>query len=216
MSKDIVTHQPMPPGLTNVGQTGTNNINVTNQQGGIVNFNYNFPQREQGGSAEEIMAIQAFSKEYYQLLVTLEEDVFVNNVITISANRALCQRLVPQEIFERCSSLTDEGIKELMTFPAIICRENTELGGTTDPNQMAIYAYIKRVMIVGSNIKVAFHPIAPLFQIKMCEKKNAIYFDLNMDCAITDLNHCAWSVHKVNLFKAFEEAGIPNMPMPIY
>ena len=89
MSKDLIAHQPMPPGLTNVGQTGTNNINVTNQQGGIVNFNYNFPQREQSGSAEEIMAIQAFSKEYYQLLVTLEEDVFMNNVITISANRAL-------------------------------------------------------------------------------------------------------------------------------
>ena len=45
--------------------------------------------------------------------------------------------------------------------------------------------------------------------------KNALYFDLNMDCAVTDLNHSAWSVHKVNLFEAFEEADIPNMPSPL-
>ena len=97
----------------------------------------------------------------------------------------------------------------------IICRENTELKGITDPNQMAVYAYIRRVQRVGRDIKIAFHPIMPLFQIKMCDKKNAIFFDLNMDCAITDLNHSAWSLHKVNLFEAFDEAGLTNMPRPI-
>ncbi|MBR6862346.1 MAG: hypothetical protein IKM73_13600 [Acidaminococcaceae bacterium] len=162
-----------------------------------------------------MMAIQSFSKEYYQLLVTCEENVFSDNIITVSANRALSQRLVPPEIFERCSSLSDEGIKELKTFPAIICRENTELKGVTDPNQMAVYAYIRRVMRIGKEIKIAFRPIMPLFQIKLCDKKNAIFFDLNMDCAITDLNHSAWSVHKVNLFEAFDEAGMTNTPRPV-
>lgn len=161
------------------------------------------------------MAVQSFSKEYYQLLVTCEENVFVDNIITVSANRALSQHLVPPEIFERCSSLSDEGIKELKTFPAIICRENTELKGVTDPNQMAVYGYIRRVMKVGKDIKIAFRPIMPLFQIKMCDKKNAIFFDLNMDCAITVLNRSAWSVHKVNLFEAFDEAGMTNMPRPM-
>ena len=132
MSKELTPYQATPPGSPIVGQTGTNNINVTNQQGGIVNFNYNFPQQERSGSAEEMMAIQKFSKEYYQLIVTLEDDVFVNNIVTVSTNRALCQRMVPQEIFDRCSSLTDDGIAELMSFPAIICRENTELRGITD------------------------------------------------------------------------------------
>lgn len=161
------------------------------------------------------MAIQNFSKEYYQLLVTCEEDVFVNNIITISTDRALCQRLVPPEIFERCSSLSDVGVQELKTFPAIIYRENTELKGVTDPNQMAVYGYIKRVMKVGRDIKVAFRPIMPLFRIKLCDKKTAIYFDLNMDCAVTDLNYSARSVHKVNLFEAFDEAGMTNMPRPV-
>ena len=161
------------------------------------------------------MAVHRFSKQYYQLLVTCEESVFKDNIVTVSADRALCQRLVPPEIFERCSGLTEDGIKELQTFPALICRENTELRGVTDPEQMGMYAYIRRVMKVGRDIKVAFQSIAPFFQAKLCEKKNAIYFDLNMDCAVTDLNHSAWSVHKVNLFEAFDQAQIPNMKRPM-
>ena len=60
-------------------------------------------------------------KEYYQLIVTCEEDVFENDVVTVSTNRALCESLVPPEIYERCSALTDEGKEELKRIPAIIC-----------------------------------------------------------------------------------------------
>ena len=35
MSNEIITQQIMPPGMLAVGQTGKNNVNVTNQQGGI-------------------------------------------------------------------------------------------------------------------------------------------------------------------------------------
>ena len=66
----------------------------------------------------------------------------------------------------------------------------------------------------GKNIKVAFQPISAINQQLLCVKKNAIYFDLNVDCAITDLNISAWSVHKVNLFEAFDEAGFTNLPRP--
>ena len=62
---------------------------------------------------------------------------------------------------------------------------------------------------------VAFHPLGPIQQIILCEKKNAIYFDLNMGCALTDLNHSAWYVHKVDLFQAFNEAGIKGLPRPV-
>ena len=88
------------------------------------------------------------------------------------------------------------------------------MNGVTDPRQFAVYAYITMVKVERKNIKVAFHPIRPFSQQLLCIKKNAIYFDLDMDCAITDLNHSAWSVHKVNLFKAFDEAGLKNMPRP--
>lgn len=213
MSNELTNRQAMPPAASMVEQTGGTNVNVNNQPGATVNFNY-YPKNVVSGSAEELMAIQSFSSQYYQLLVTCEEDVFKDNLVTVSTDRALGQRYVPQEILERCSSLTDAGVEELKTFPAIICQENTEMNGVTDPRQFAVYAYITIVKVERKNIKVAFHPIRPFSQQLLCIKKNAIYFDLDMDCAITDLNHSAWSVHKVNLFKAFDEAGLKNMPRP--
>lgn len=218
MSNDLTKKQPSFYPEVPMQQTGENNVAVTNQVGGIVNFNYNIttnmPLPFGGISSELMIAVQSFSKKYYQLLVTCEEDVFENNIITIPASRALTQYNVPEEIFERCSTLTDAGIEELKTFPAIICRENTELKGVTDPNQWAMYAYIKKVRVYGKDIKIAFQPIGPIRQQVLCSPRNAIFFDLNMDCAITDLNHSAWSVHKTNLFEAFKEAGINNLPMP--
>ena len=96
-----------------------------------------------------------------------------------------------------------------------ICKENTEMKGVTSPDQYCMLCYIQKVMKVGKNIKIAFKPIAPIQQLKLCDKRNAMFFGLNMDCAITDLNHSAWSVRKVNVFEAFKEAGIPGIPMPV-
>ncbi len=85
-------------------------------------------------SAEILNAIQSFSEEYYQLIVTCEEDVFTTGLVSVSASRALAEYNVPPEIFDRCSALTDEGIAELKRFPAIICEEKTEMRGVTSPD----------------------------------------------------------------------------------
>lgn len=217
MSNEISVKQNASPVVPTTQQTGTNNFNVNNESGGIVNFisTYNYPPNTHGVSAEQLMAIQSFSNEYYQLIVTCEENVFADNIVTVPTSRALTKYNVPLEIFERCSTLTDSGIEELRRFPAIICRENTGLNGATDPNQWAMYAYIKKIRVAGKNVKIAFQPIAPVQQQKLCDKRNSVYFDLNMDCAITDLNHSAWSVHKVNIFVAFDEAGVSGIPKPV-
>ena len=78
-----------------------------------------------------------------------------------------------------------------------------------------MYASITCIKREGHDVKDAFHPIEPIPQKILCDKKNAIYFDLTMDCAVTTLNHSAWSVHRVNLFEAFDEAGIANVPRPM-
>ena len=120
MSNDLTKKQPSFYPDVPMQQTGENNVAVTNQSGGIVNFNYNIttnmPLPFGGISSELMIAVQSFSKKYYQLLVTCEEDVFENNIITIPASRALTQYNVPEEIFKRCSTLTDAGIEELKTF----------------------------------------------------------------------------------------------------
>ena len=215
MSNDLAVKHNTLPAAPTMQQTGTNNFNVTNQEGGTVNFNITYQQGTPGNSAEMMMAIQSFSKEYYQLIVTCEDDVFANNMVTIPASRALTKYIVPSEIFDRCSTLSEAGIEELKRFPAIICRENTELKGVTDPNQWAMFAYIKAVRVSGKNVKIVFNPIVPIQQLKLCDKRNAVFFDLNMDCAVTDLNHSAWSVHKANVFEAFDEAQIPGIPRPM-
>ena len=195
-------------------QTGTNNYNVNNQSGATVNFNINYPQARVANPAEAMMAVQLFSTEYYQLLVTCEEDVFEKNMLTIPSSRALNKYIVPEEIFQRCSTLSREGIEELKTFPAIICRENTEMKAVTDSRQFAVFGYIKGVQKINKSIRVVFEPLAAFQQLKLCDQKNAVFFDLNMDCAITDLNRSAWSVHKVNVFEAFDEAEIAGIPRP--
>lgn len=215
MSNELIPGMPNLPGtpanMTYIKENKPQTFNIENSK---VDFNIHLPQNETMGSAEQMIAIQRFSKEYYQLLVTCEEDVFTTNVITISADRALVQCSVPSEIYERCSTLSDAGIEELKTIPAIICQENTKLRGEADPAQWAMYGYIRRIQKAGRNIKIAFHPIAAFPQSKLCEKSNAVYFDLNMDCAITDLNRSAWTVHKTNLFEAFDEAGLSHLPRP--
>ena len=191
-----------------VQQTGEHNVNINNIGGNITILQ---PVID---NMEALMAVQSFSKEYYQLLVTCEEDVFVNKVISVSKERALIASIVPPEIFSRCSSLSEEGIEELKRIPAIICRENTGYNSNTDPRQQAMYGYIKKVRRAGKYIQVAFAPIAIFPQHLMCTKRNAVFFDLDMDCTLTDLNWSAWSVHKTNLFEAFDEAGITGMPRP--
>lgn len=216
MSNELTIKQDSLPTTPALQQNGTNNVIVDNKPGASVNFTYNinYPQVADS-SAETMIAIQSFSKEYYQLIVTCEDDVFSTGVVSVSANRALTKANVPPEIFGRCSDLTEEGIAELKCFPAIICQENTELKGVTSPHQFCMLCYIQKIMVVGKNIKIAFKPITPIQQIKLCDKRNAMFFGLNMDCAITDLNHSAWSVRRVNIFEAFKEAGIPGAPMPV-
>ena len=147
MSKEIAIKQADLQAMPAMQQNGTNNVNVTNQNGGTVNFNYNinYPQTADA-SAETMIAIQSFSKEYYQLIVTSEEDVFSTGVVSVISNRALTKYNVPPEIFERCSTLTDAGVAELKTFPAIICQENAELKGVTSPSQFCMLCYIQKIM----------------------------------------------------------------------
>lgn len=202
----------LPENVTYIGQNNARNFNINNSD---VTFNLTIQQPGTANSAAQMIAVQNFSKEYYQLLVTCEEDAFQNNYVTVSPERALSRRYVPPEILGRCSSLSEQGIAELKKFPALICMENEELHGNAGQDQCAVYAYITCIKKEGHNVKVAFHPIASIPQKILCDKKNAIYFDLSMDCAVTTLNRSAWSVHRVNLFEAFDEAGIANVPRPM-
>lgn len=179
MCKDLIIKQMADQSaVPTLQQTGTNNVTVANQPGATVNFTYNINYHQSANSSAEMMiAVQSFSTEYYQLIVTCDDDVFKDGVVSVIASRALTKYNVPPEIFERCSTLTDAGIAELKRFPAIICHENTELRGVTSPSQYCMLCYIQKIMVAGKNIKIAFKPIAPIQQVKLCDKRNAVFLD---------------------------------------
>ena len=80
MSNELISPQAMLTAIPSVGQSGKNNVNVTNQNGGIVNINYNIHPEVPADSAEKMIAVQQFSKQYYQLFVTAEEDVIIKKI----------------------------------------------------------------------------------------------------------------------------------------
>ena len=186
-----------------VMQTGNKNIYIEVQKDGVVNMNYSVPQVSV--TAEKLIAIQAFSKEYYQLIVT-EQDIFSSNSLTVSSNRALTEGTVPEELFATHSTLTEEAIESLKKLPAIICNKNTGYNGNTDPNQLAIYAYIKDIKKCEKEIILSFCPILPFEQ--RCLNEYAADFCINIDSALTDLNKPRWSIKRTNLFNAFKKSHI--------
>lgn len=98
MPNELIKPQTIPATAPNVDQMGKNNVNITNQNGGVVNINYNIHPGEPKDSAEKLIAIQRFSKQYYQLLVTTEEDVFVNNIVTQNSTWQLQCYLILQPV----------------------------------------------------------------------------------------------------------------------
>lgn len=211
-NKPVASSTVLPANATYIKENKSNTFNIDNSD---VTFNVSLPQPGAANSAEQMIAVHNFSRQYYQLLVTRERDVFQKNFVTVSDTHALSRLFVPPEILERCSSLSESGKAELRTFPALVCMANKELHGVADPNQWAMYAYITNAVKEGNNIKVEFQPILPIRQSVLCDVKNAPYFNLDMDCAETTLNCCAWYVFKTDLFEAFDRAGITGVPRPM-
>lgn len=200
MSNEIQKATGVQPSVV---QTAERSLYIENRDGGTVNLNYNYPQTSVTG--EMLMAIQSFSKDYYQLIVT-GHDIFTSNSIVVTTDRALTEGIVPPEVLRTHSTLTDDAITKMLTLPAVICNENTQYYGKTDPNQKAIYAYVKKIKKSGKEIKIYFQPIS--FFAQHILNEYYIDFGISTGSALTDLNKSRWYIKKVNLFEAFWDAHI--------
>lgn len=158
MPAHVDPHTPVVGNSTYIENQSNDNYNISHSK---VTFNIAPPPQGASNSAAQMIAIENFSKEYYQLLVTGEEDAFKNNYVTVPKEYALSRRYVPAEILGRCSSLSEEGVAELKTFPAIICMENENPGGVAEAHQCAIYAYITQIKKRKPSDKSRFLPHRP-------------------------------------------------------
>lgn len=213
MSNELSERLHIQPSLA-VNQDGDKNVNINNQDGGTVNFNITYQPNNVDKIIELTGILQTLSRESYQLFVTRDDEVFKNNVVSVSASRIPTKYSIVKDDCRRYIQISENDIEELKLIPAIICLENTDYNGFTDPNQWAMFAYIKKIKVTDKYINFAFNPIAPIQQQKLCEGRNSIFFDLNMDCSVTSLNISGWTIHKTDIFEAFEEAKIPDIPMP--
>lgn len=215
MAEELAPSNPSP---SIIRQNGAKNTAIVANEGTIININN--PVTLANGfistqpSAQQMISIASFATDYYNLIVTTDPDVFENNLVHMMASRALSKSYVPDSILQFCSSLTPEGKKFLLTLPAIICQENTGYEGKTDENQLAIYARITHILPSYGNIDIVFEPIRAFPQRLMCEPLNAAFFGIEINQYITTLNHTAWHVIQRNLFDAFDQAGLADMPHP--
>lgn len=191
-----------------VVQTAERSIYIENRDGGTVNLNYHFPQIPITG--EMLIAVHTFSRDYYQLIVT-GNDILTNNTIIVTTDHALTEGNVPPEFLRTHSTLTNDAVERMLTLPAVICNENTQYHGNTDPHQKAIYAYVKGIKKRGKTIEICFQPIA--FFAQQMLNDYSIDFGINTSCALTDLNKTRWYIKNTNLFEAFHNAHI-DVPEP--
>lgn len=192
---------------TEVKQYGPDATYIDNRGSLTIQYEANFGPT----TMDALMAVQRFSREYYHLIVTTE-DIMHQTKIIILADKAMVKGTIPDELFDRCATLTPEAQVEAMAIPAIICNMNTDYGGKTLPGQTAIYARLIRICPADDEIEVEFQPLGPVSQELLVSCHPA--FGLNMSCAMTDLNITGWSIRKINLFEAFASAGISGLPMP--
>lgn len=193
-----------------VTQNGAKSTYIDNY--GTVNI-YNSAQKGQPlrGSTADMIAWQSFSRRYYQLIVADNSEVFEQNYVIIPANRALTQNMVPPEILRRCSSLSEKGIAELKTFPALICQKNTGYHGETNStnyDQMFALGYIHNVSVRNSFIRLSFGTLCIVSKQVICKPDIAHSLGINISCDLTDLNICGWSVRQKNIFQVLNHLEI--------
>lgn len=219
MNNDIMPGAPYLPvnTTTTIQEQKVNNFDIKDSN---VTFNVTMSSPYLTNNPNEIMLVLSrFSREYYQLIVTAEDIFDEDNstpcpFVTMTSDRALSEHNVPAEIYERCSSLSYSGIEELKEIPAIICTEKKgSYYATVDKNHMAVYGYIRKIKKNRKLIKIYYKPLAMVPLHCFCE--NPVDYDVNVGCALSDFNISAWSVHKINLFEAFRDTGILNVPVPM-
>ncbi len=215
MSREAGLQQNAVSALPPVRRQVPGSVNVNNEDGGTVNVNYYPPQGTRRGSPEELFVIQGLRKEYYHLLVVPDKAFMKKSEVCFSPEQVLHRKRVPAEIYDKHLLMSEEGINELLKFPALICQRNTGFDGETEAEMYVFYSYIESIHVDDSIIRADFHVISFFRQRILCDQKVAAIFGLNMDCALTDLNKCGWSMHKRDLFTAFEQVGIKNMPCPL-
>lgn len=203
MKKDLQTlpDANLPANATVFTQTGDKNTQIAHANN--VNNVYNIivpTLLPTGGVVNKAVTL---NREYYNLFVVSCE-TFGDGHFTVPKDRALTEHM-SSETEAQFSSLSDDAISQIKTFPSLFASENHRYGKTDDDHQ-AYFGIVTDVKIQDNGIKVYFHAWSTISQ----QILNEIAFKLALQGAssFNELNRTHWAIKRVNLIEELQSAGV--------
>lgn len=140
--------------------------------------------------------------EHYNLFVIGDEQ-YNGTYFYVPKNRALTESISP-EIKNKYSSLSNDAINEIKSFPAIFCSENHN-NAKTDQDQEAIIGTISDIEIRKNEIKIGFNVIISVPQLEIINMSNSLMIEGTE--FYTELCRTHWTIKNVNLVKILKAKG---------
>ncbi len=137
-------------------------------------------------------------------MFVIGEETFTEGHFTVPKDRALTQSMTPENM-ARFSSLSDEAIAQIKTFPSLFASENHHYGKTVE-DHLVTYGFVTDVRIQDNGIKVHFIPLCQFPQ----QRLNEIAYQIAIQSASTfnELNRTHWAIKRLNLIEELRSAGI--------
>ena len=192
----------LPEHSTILVQTGERSVQVAQAQNVNHVVNLILPVMSTGprGSTSTNVTL---NKDYYNLFV-IGDETYCDGHFTVPKDRALTESM-SQEAKIQFSTLSEDDVSQIKTFPSNFACENHGCGKTDDAHQ-ACFGLITDVKIQDNGIKIYFRPLSAVPQ----QRLNEIAFKLAIQCAssFNELNRTHWAIKKVNLIEELNAAGI--------
>lgn len=141
--------------------------------------------------------------DYYNLFV-IGNETFSDGHFIVPKDRVLTESMTPENKAQ-FSSLSDEAIERIKTFPSLFASEN-HCFGKTDDDHYAIFGLVSEVRIQDNGIKIHFRSLWPIQQ----QRLNEIIFQLAIEgtTSFNELNRTHWAIKRLNLIEELRSAGI--------
>lgn len=143
----------------------------------------------------------------YHLFVIAGED-FSTGRFLVNSTRALTEH-TSDELKKRYQHLESADIDKLKNFPALFMDENAEIVRAL-PDQLARWGYLTDIRVQDNGIRIAFNTVMTVPQ--QCLNDNSHHFGIQAYGRMSELNRTHWALKRVNLFEAFNDAGINYLP----
>ncbi|WKY46091.1 hypothetical protein Q5O14_08360 [Eubacteriaceae bacterium ES2] len=181
-------------GEKNVYASRVNNMNITIQNASVA------PQLLTQNSQASAPTVD---RTHYNLFVTYGVDFSQDTPFTVEASRALTEYM-DDDLKEKFSTLSDDVIDKIKTFPCIFANENFNYGHT-DEEQTLGYGYIRQIKLRRDGIKIYPQIVYLIPQ----QRLNEALFDLDIRGCSTfnEFNRMHWSIKKIDLITELQELG---------